>query len=244
MENINLNDKYVSYLFGKTHNIDSILKEYNKYVVFSKYNYINHFSEKFDAKIIDIGCGLGHMLYALKKLNYTNSIGIDLSGECVDFCKQQGFNVQKASALEFFKDHYEKFDVIIMNDIIEHLKKETIIPFLTDCYNSLAPNGVILIKTFNATNPLLGLDARYYDFTHEIGFNATSLQQVLLAAGFEIEKVNILPSKIYVYYLNPLNYIAWFLNSTINLFFKLYYKLNGRLKSSIFTKNIIAAGRK
>jgi 2-polyprenyl-3-methyl-5-hydroxy-6-metoxy-1,4-benzoquinol methylase len=243
IEKNDIYEHYISLQLGNTHNLENIQSDYIRYSRFIKHNYIPHFKDKKDARIIDVGCGLGETLFAMNHFGFLHASGIDLSSECVEFCRKQGFRVEQANVVSYFKDKQESFDVIIMNDIIEHLKKESIIPILIDCRQALKPGGTLIIKTFNATNPLLGLDARYYDFTHEVGFTQTSLRQVLLAGGFSNDSISVVPSHIYVFFNNPFNYLAWFINNTINHFFKMYFKLNGRLTSGIFTKNIIAIGK-
>ena len=242
--NLDVHRNYISTRFGNTHDVEKIEGQYKKYAPFVKYNFIRYFPANKRIRIVEVGCGFGQMLYALKYYGYENIRGVDLSPECVDFCKQKGFQVIEGDLVAFFGANPEKYDVIIMNDIIEHIRKESIIPSLKSCYEALNPGGLLMMKTFNSANPILGLDARYCDFTHELGFTESSFRQVLLVGGFSSNNIRVVPSHLYVYFYNPLNYIAWFMNTCINLCIKFYFKLNGRLISNIFTKNIIAVGKK
>ena len=194
-------ENYITTQFESTHDLANIKKEYKKFSVFIRHNFIKHFNGDKSNKIVDIGCGLGHMLAALKDLGYENSIGIDLSGECVQFCKNQGFSAEQSDALNFLEKQDSAFDVIIMNDIIEHFEKNQIIPVIRACQKALSKDGVLIIKTFNASNPFLGPDARYYDFTHTIGFTQTSLRQVIISGGFQSEQIKVVPSHIFDFYL-------------------------------------------
>ena len=233
-----LAERYVSTKLGLVHDLANIEREYRKTVPFVRANYVKHFPPC-DAHILDVGCGLGHFLYSFRELGYGKVQGLDSSPECVDFCNAHGLAAFQADALDYFRTSAERFDVIVMNDIIEHLPKGAVIETLKDVRRCLNPGGVLFIKTFNAENPLLGLDGRYADFTHETGFTALSMRQVLLIAGFEDVKVR--GSHLYVYYANPLNYIAWGLNSLVSLFLSAYWIINGRKSARIFTKNIIGA---
>ena len=47
------------------------------------------------AKILDIGCGMGQMLHALRVLGYENVYGVDISDEAVEHCRALGLNVEK-----------------------------------------------------------------------------------------------------------------------------------------------------
>ena len=138
-----------------------------------------------NAKILDIGCGTGHFLWLLKKLGYTHYRGIDISGESVQFCKEHvTTNVLQAEAYEFLKGNDERWELIVMNDVIEHIPKEKIVPILKLVHSRLCSGGTVIIKTPNMDNPFC-MYTRYHDFTHEIGFNGNSLVQVLKMAGFD-----------------------------------------------------------
>jgi len=136
-----------------------------------------------DVKILDVGCGMGHFLYYLKKMGYTNFLGIDISPQAVDFVKKYiTKNVILADAFEFLKGAKD-FDVIVLNDIIEHIPKERVLELLKLCFNALKPGRKIFVKTDNMSNPF-SLRLRYQDFTHEVGFTEESFVQVLYIAGF------------------------------------------------------------
>ncbi|MDE7131171.1 MAG: hypothetical protein K2O65_05170, partial [Lachnospiraceae bacterium] len=100
-------------------------------------------------------------------------------------------------------------------------------------------DGVLVIKTVNAANPFLAPAGRYMDFTHETIYDEFSIKDILLIAGFKAERIHVKESNLYVFWNNPLNYIAWLLNSFINLLLRCYFILNFK-KHKIFTKNFIA----
>jgi len=152
-----------------------------------------------NAEIIDIGCGTGHFLYYLKKKGYNNFIGIDLSLDHIEFCKSNiTLNVELADAFDFLHDKINQYDVISANDVIEHIPKGETLSFLGLIYQSLKPNGILLLKLPNMSNPF-ALESRYRDFTHESGFTEKSIYQVLFVAGFRnisIHEPGIYPKSI------------------------------------------------
>ena len=186
-----------------------------------------------------MACGIGESLYSLKKMGYTNIIGIDYDKDNVQFCTDHGLTAEKGDIYTYFKDKDNTFDIIILNDIIEHISKENVIDVLCDIRMALKVGGGLLIKTANASNPILSPPARYMDFTHELLYEEISMAEVLELAGFSNDKIVVKGAHLYCYWFNPLNYIAWFVNSIINLFFRCYSIINAR-KTRIFTKNIIA----
>jgi len=141
-----------------------------------------------DARILDFGCGMGHFLYFLKKMSYSNFIGIDISPQQVDFVRKYiTNNVILADGFDFLKESLRKgdyFDIIVLNDVIEHIPKVKIPELLQLMFNVLKPGGKVFIKTDNMGNPY-NLRSRYMDFTHEIGFTEHSLYEVLYMAGLE-----------------------------------------------------------
>ena len=169
-------------------------------------------------------------------------MGIDISKQEIEFCKDKGFKVVRSDIFAFLRKTKEKYDAIVLNDIIEHLTKDEINEILKHIHASLTKEGICLIKTFNMANPIMSPSGRYIDFTHEVCFTEESLRQVCLFAGFTM--VHILPLDIYVFYTNPLNYIAKFLTFFLHQIFRILFLLYGRKTTHIFTKNILAVCKK
>jgi 2-polyprenyl-3-methyl-5-hydroxy-6-metoxy-1,4-benzoquinol methylase len=148
-----------------------------------------------DARVLDIGCGTGHFLFWLRELGYLNVLGVDVSEVAVEHCRAHGVeHVELIGNLgSFLESHPAQFDVVTMNDVIEHIPHGDMMNVLASVRESLAPGGRLIVKTLNMANPG-GLYLRYADFTHLVGFTETSLRQVLLAVGFV--KVEVTPYKI------------------------------------------------
>ena len=236
--------KYISVHFGAIHPRQKMRQDYklmNKY--FHK-NYFRFLPKNKNADILDLGCGMGHFLYFLKKEGYRNYIGIDLSQECVEYCLKNKLgnkrNILFINAQKYLQKTKKKFDLIVMNDVIEHIKKEQITPVLSLIRKRTNKKGKVIIKTLNSANPITGNSSRYMDFTHTVGFTQESLAQTLRMAGFK--KVKICPQNIWVF--NPLvNLIGKTLQGFFNSIFRLFYLLYGRKTTTIFTKDIIAVAQ-
>jgi len=207
-------------------------------------NYFRSLPQNKKALILDIGCGMGHFLYFLKNSGYKNYIGIDLSRECIEYCLKNKLgnkrNVLFVGAQEYLQKTKKKFDLIVMNDVIEHLEKEKIVTVLSLIKLKLKTGGKLIIKVVNSANPITGNSSRYLDFTHTVGFTQESLAQVLRMTGFK--KIKIYPQNIWVF--NPLvNLIGKTLQGFFNLIFRLFCLLYGRKTTTIFTKDIIAVAQ-
>jgi len=232
--------RYISTHFSKLHTFSP--KEYAVYNRYYSKNYLKFLPEDKNARILDIGCGAGHFLSFLDKSGYKNYLGIDISDENITHCRNRKFNAEKHDAEQYLNSNKTSFNVIVLNDVIEHFDKNSIINLLEEIHDNLADSGVVLIKTANAAHPVLGSSTRYINFTHEIGFTEESLSQVLRVCGFC--EVRILPLDIFVFWCNPFNYIAKITYLLLNAIFRLLFLLYGRKSTKIFSKSIIAVAGK
>lgn len=224
----------------QAHDLNAYARDCRRTTVFFRHNYRSLLPKNESAKILEIGCGLGQFLHFCRTMGFVNSTGLDLSKENVSFCQAQGFDVELGDGYKFLESHEDTYDAIVLNDVIEHIPKDMIIPMLKLMHSRLNPDGAILMKTINMANPIMGAHSRYIDFTHTVGWTQESLVQVLEEAGFSAVKVY--PSNLYVYYWNPLNYIALAITKFCDLLFLFYYRLNGRSTTTLFSKNLIVHG--
>lgn len=231
---------YISTHFGNIHN--EIKKDYRTFYRYYNRNYSRFIPNNTNINILEIGCGMGHFLYYLQKKGYQNYLGVDISEENINFCKTKKFHVAHIDIFDFLKSGVEPFDVIIMNDVIEHFNKAEILQLLDLIKNNLTDDGIVIIKAPNSSNPILSNSSRYYDFTHEISFTEESMFQILKVCGYK--NVRIYPQNIYIFYSNPINYIAKIIAGVLNFVFRLTFILYGRKTTKIFTKDIIAVASK
>lgn len=239
-------DLYRGYV---SHNLSRIYRsserEYETYLRYFRKNYLRFLPGDKTTPILDIGCGLGHCLYFFLREGFTNLSGIDLCEEALEQCVARGLLARhqavRAAAQDYLPSFTNHFGAIVMNDVIEHLLKEEVIPVLTAVKAALRSGGILLVKTANAANPITGSSSRYIDFTHTLAFTEESLYFVLRTAGFS--NVTIYPQNIWVFHpvINAVGYSAqWLLGHLWRLLFLLY----GRHTSRIFTKDIIAVAVK
>jgi 2-polyprenyl-3-methyl-5-hydroxy-6-metoxy-1,4-benzoquinol methylase len=136
-----------------------------------------------DAAIVELGCGGGRLLYYLCTLGYTNVRGVDISPDQVALARQVVPTLDEADTLEWLAASQERYDLLIALDLIEHFRKEEALRFLDLCFSALKPGGRLIVQTPNMDSPL-GLQIRYGDYTHELGFNTDLLARLLRRAGF------------------------------------------------------------
>ncbi len=139
-----------------------------------------------DAALLDFGCGMGHCLYFLKQKGYKNIKGLEVSPQMAKMAMEKaGVAVDVVTdSIDYLNTHKETFDCIFMNDVIEHFKKEDIIPHLKAMYAALKKGGTLYVHTPGISG-FTSMISRYNDFTHEIIFMESTLKQVLRLGGFE-----------------------------------------------------------
>ena len=106
--------------------------------------------------ILEIGCGNGQFLKAVaSEYHETKCVGVDFSENNIRCAKEnsQLFNCEFycQDVNEWKTD--EKFDIIILNDVIEHLADQEIYKLLETCKMTLGKeNSVIIMHTPNGLN--------------------------------------------------------------------------------------------
>lgn len=136
-----------------------------------------------DAACLDVACGAGALLFALRQAGYNTLYGVDYSIEQAANAKLVCEHVEQGDAIAYLTQNKEKFDIITAYDIIEHFDKAEIFTFVDALFGSLKPGGRLIVQTPNADSPWFGT-VRYGDFTHELAFTPQSLSLILKVAGF------------------------------------------------------------
>jgi SAM-dependent methyltransferase len=138
------------------------------------------------APILDVGCGFGHFLRALREIGYGSLAGVDISPEAVDHCRADGLPVERIGDLrEYCRQAPRRYEFIMMSHVLEHIEKDRIIPTLTDIrLHLLTETGTVCVMVPNAQSAT-GCYWAYEDFTHTTLFTGGSLIYVLRAAGFK-----------------------------------------------------------
>lgn len=240
--------RYVSILFGFSHDTENIEEEYRRTFYWWKehlFKFIKHMDK--NIKILDIGCGLGHNLFVFKELGFKNVVGVDISPECIDFCKKKKFNVIQKDVFDFLKENKTKFNLITAFDIVEHFSVEEASKLVRLVFQNLEDEGIFIVNVQNANNPFT-LRERYIDITHKTIYTPESLSELLRIGGFiDIKIIGVKPfSTIHGVVLQKIfrKCIALPIYKSSLFFLKLWYLSQGFLKVQILDERIVAIGRK
>ena len=192
------------------------------------------------AKIMDLGCGPGSIVWWLRDRGYGNVAGIDISQEQVNVARDLGLDsVVQGDIFDFLRMEGAEYDVLFARDVLEHLDKEAAYQFVKLSQARLKTGGRLILQVPNAESPYFGR-VRYGDFTHELAFTASSITQLLGAVGFQ--RIEVHPWRPAITGLRSLmRYFAWRLIEPI-LKMPIYVE-SGR-SNGIVTMNLIAIAKK
>lgn len=132
------------------------------------------------AKIIDLGCGPGYFLDAMRSRGYTAIHGVTLSTEDWNFCTQNGHQV-KRSDMNFLDDLDESVDMLFCRHSLEHSP----FPFLSLLeYNRvLKPQGVLYIEVPRPDAPR----PQEANVNHYSVLGKTMWLNLLSRSGFDVD---------------------------------------------------------
>lgn len=139
-----------------------------------------------DKVMLDAGCGPGGKTVFFSEQGVKSIIGIDIDPERIALAKSYAaarhahlpqFMVGNLATLPFESDH---FDIIFLNDVVEHIERPILIAALTECKRVLKPGGRICIEF----PPWTSYDAAHlYDYIYvpwcQVFFSDRTLMNVM-----------------------------------------------------------------
>ncbi len=149
-----------------------------------------------NARILEIGCGMGFGLLRLRDLGFKNAVGVDIDKSQVDACVKRNLNVELTTDLTKHLEQYpHQFDAILMIDVLEHIPVPAQIDVLRSIQNTLRPGGRLITQVPNA-NSIISARWRNIDLTHTSTFTEYSLKFALLSANFKTVNIPATGNKL------------------------------------------------
>lgn len=143
------------------------------------------------AVVLDLGCGMGLAINALRQLGYQNISGIDSDKNQVALAQATGLSVDHVEgAVAFLQKKDARWDLVLCLDVLEHIPKGEQLGFASAIVGALKPGGRAIFSVPNASSALASR-WRYIDWTHETSFTEHSIDFLLFSAGFA--KVRVFP---------------------------------------------------
>ena len=147
------------------------------------FNYIKNANSK---SILDIGFGNGQLLSSLARVGCKNLSGSDFNERACPELESAGIRLAFSDVEESFPFD-EKFDCIIMNNVIEHFLEPAKV--LTACKEHLRPQGKVILITPSVDALELDIFKRFWagfhSPRHTILFGRKSIEQMARNVGFK-----------------------------------------------------------
>lgn len=177
------------WFYSRQHNLlamdnDALMSEFNRSACFYRALLGDSLPIDKEARILDLPCGEGKMLYALRAMGYKHISGCDLDINRLNTARKMDLAVHEGNVFDVLqKSEDNSIDCLFTMDFLEHLEKEDVIVFLDIVFRKMAIGGILFVRTPCADNPF-GLHDIFNDFTHKWAATSGVLHQLLYNSGF------------------------------------------------------------
>lgn len=155
--------------------------------------------ENKNGRIVDLGCGPGNLLYALKESGCKDLHGLELSEIAATQAKRKGFEIVIADIDQGTPYIQNSFDTATMTEVLEHMFYPE--KALIEINGILRKNGCLLLTVPNAGWFLNGLLLTFFpqyillstafaSWTHCNQYTIHRLNTELEQCGFNVEKIS------------------------------------------------------
>ncbi len=142
-----------------------------------------------DSEILDFGSGFSELGEYIKSNEYINITALDPKEECIEFCKTKGLKTLKCSSTDIADHVSGKYDLIIMNHILEHICDLN--KTLSDAKKVLNDKGYIYIENPDIKGYVRNKDKNppysFLTFEHVLHTSMEDLENLAACTGFIIE---------------------------------------------------------
>jgi O-antigen chain-terminating methyltransferase len=150
--------------------------------------YVPIFAGAGAAAVIDLGCGRGELLAALKAAG-VRARGVDANADMVAVARERGLDVVQGDALGYLNSPENNPDEtlggIIATQVVEHLEPDYLMRLLDAASHKLRRGAPIVLETINAACWVAFFGSYIRDLTHVRPIHPETLQYLLRAYGFE-----------------------------------------------------------
>lgn len=138
--------------------------------------------------LVEVGPGFGTFLSLVNKSGeFTSALGIEPTPELADACRSRGLEVLEKPIEEIEPEQFDKADVLVAFEVIEHLFSPR--EFLTSARKLLSDSGVLVLSFPSSAGfdiSLLGANSSAVDLEHVNLFNPYSIDILLGQTGFRV----------------------------------------------------------
>lgn len=174
----------------KGSDVSSAVREGNNWVKIQRHKLRFRFIAKYvpHGKLFDLGAGWGHFMLAGKELGYDVK-GVEISEEPYRYC----VNDLKLPVIheDFFSmDESEKFDLVTMWDVLEHIDRAD--EFLRKCAAINRPGGYLFLQVPQIDSFIArrqGANWKMMGLDHVNYFSKSTIRRILEGNGYEMIEI-------------------------------------------------------
>ncbi|MEW5420684.1 methyltransferase domain-containing protein [Amorphus sp. 3PC139-8] len=134
--------------------------------------------------VLDLGCGRGEWLELMGSVDIA-ATGVDSNSLQVAEARAHGLDVLEGDACAFLAEAADaSYGMITAHHVVEHLPFRTVAWITQECLRVLAPGGLLLFETPNASSLLVSAKSFYMDPTHIRPLPGPVLTTLLDTVGF------------------------------------------------------------
>jgi SAM-dependent methyltransferase len=161
------------------------------------------------ARVLDVGCGVGHLVVALRELGY-DAVGVDPSEAA-----RRAASKHDVDACETIRDVAdEPFAAVFLVDVVAHVGDARALA--AEAIGALAPDGLVVVRTPAVTSALVDAEAAITlggriggsPLLHRAGrvhhFDRSSLRRVFTLWGLRVVEVRAVQEPIVVDEAHPI----------------------------------------
>lgn len=201
---------------------------------------IKAFSKAHDISLLEIGPGKGYFAEKCVEEERIRYTGIEANKLMYEEIKCKGYNVYHDFVPPIKLN--EKFDVIFMNQVFEHMRgRNEALELMQSCKDHLNASGLLIISS---PDILVWKEDFYCDYTHNYPTSMTRLTQILSDYDFEV-----LYTKYYSFFVKgyiPTRIVAFVSRLSYSLgFLRLFFSHKDyKVKTSLFPSCLVIGGKK
>jgi SAM-dependent methyltransferase len=145
-----------------------------------------HFPADRDAKIVDLGCGHGAIVWAARKLGYRNIEGVDASPEQVAMAAELRIDgVRQGDLMATLRGTpADSLEAVVLFDLYHYFDPATQLRLADEVRRVLKPGGRFIMHLPNGEALFAGR-VRYWDIMATGSFTRRSIEQLMLVCDFK-----------------------------------------------------------